>query len=156
MERLDWDDYYLDMLEHIGKRSTCDRGKSGCVITQDNRIVSTGYVGAPEGFPHCDEVGHQMIKITHVDGIERDHCARTIHAEANAISYAARKGIKLEGATLYCKMTPCPYICAPLIVACGISKVVCLKGYQAGGISLSIFKQANIELKFRDESIEEY
>ena len=62
--------------------------------------------------------------MTHEDGSVTNHCVRTVHAEQNAICQAARFGISLEGATLYCHSTPCR-TCAMLIIAVGIKRVVC-------------------------------
>jgi len=58
----------MEVCNAIAKRATCDRGRSGCVIAKDNQILVTGYVGAPSGLPHCDEVGHQFKKVIHEDG----------------------------------------------------------------------------------------
>lgn len=80
---------------------------------------------------------------------------RTVHAEQNAICQAARLGISLEKATLYCKMTPCR-ACAMMIINCGIIRVVCEKKYHAGEESEAMFAQAGIQLEFFDESIEKY
>lgn len=58
--RPSWDEYFMDVCRAIAKRATCDRGRSGCVIARDHQILVTGYVGAPTGLPHCDDVGHQF------------------------------------------------------------------------------------------------
>ncbi len=126
-----WDEYFLDMADAVSKRATCDRGKSGCVIAKDKRILVAGYVGSPSGFPHCNEVGHQMKKVTHEDGTTTDHCMRTIHAEQNAICQAAKLGVPIMDATIYTRMTPCR-TCAMLIINCGIKRVVCERKYHAG------------------------
>ena len=84
-ERPSWDDYFLGMADTVSKRATCDRGKSGCVIVRDRCLLVAGYVGSPTGFPHCDELDHQMKQVTHDDGSTTNHCMRTIHAEQNAI-----------------------------------------------------------------------
>ncbi len=117
--RPDWDDYFIDMMDTVATRATCDRGRSGCIIVRDRRIISTGYVGSPAGLSHCDDVGHLMKQVIDDDGTTRQHCMRTIHAEQNAICQAAKHGISLEGSTLYCKMEPCR-VCAMLIISCGI------------------------------------
>jgi len=90
-KRPDWDRYFLDLCEAVSKRATCDRGKAGCVIVKDKRIMTTGYVGAPAGLPHCDEVGHDMRKVFDDKGNVSQHCVRTLHAEQNAIIQAAEK-----------------------------------------------------------------
>jgi len=154
-ERPSWDDYFLGLMEEVGKRATCNRGKSGCVIVRDRRIVATGYVGTPPGFPHCDEVGHLMKQVMDEDGTLRQHCVRTIHAEQNAICQAARYGIPLDGAWLYCKMEPCR-TCALLIVSVGIKRVVALRQYHAGQESREILRQAGVELVTREAQVESY
>ena len=150
-----WDDYFLGIADTVAQRATCDRGRSGCVITKDKRILVTGYVGAPAGLAHCDDVGHQMKKVVHEDGSETSHCVRTVHAEQNALCQAARHGIPVEGATIYCRMTPCR-TCAMLIINCGIKRVVCERKYHAGAESETMFKEAGIELDFKYEEIQQY
>lgn len=153
--RPSWDEYFMELANAAAKRATCDRGRSGCVIVKDKQILVTGYVGAPTGLPHCDEVGHLFKKTIHEDGSETMHCVRTVHAEQNAICQAAKRGIALEGATLYCRMTPCR-VCAMLIINCGIKRVVCEKKYHAGVESEEMFKQAGIQIEFFEDDILKY
>ncbi|MCK9203293.1 MAG: cytidine/deoxycytidylate deaminase family protein [Bacteroidales bacterium] len=150
-----WDEYFMEVAATVAKRATCDRGRSGCVIARDKQILVTGYVGSPRGLPHCDDVGHLMKKVLHEDDRITQHCVRTVHAEQNAICQAARLGISLEGATLYCRMTPCR-TCAMLIINCGIVRVVCEKKYHDGAASEEMFKQAGISLEYVSEEIQEY
>ena len=124
--RPSWDEYFMEIANTVAKRATCDRGRSGCVIARGKQLLVTGYVGSPNGMPHCDEVGHQMKKTIHEDGSITNHCVRTVHAEQNAICQAAKLGIALEDSTLYCRMTPCR-TCTMLIINCGIKRVVCEK-----------------------------
>ena len=153
--RPSWDEYFLNLCSIIGSRGTCDRGRAGCVIVKNKRIVATGYVGSPSGISHCDEIGHEMKSIIHEDGSISKHCVRTAHAEQNAICLAARYGIPIEGTTLYCKMTPC-YICAKMIINTGIKRVVCKKDYHASKDTKELFKKAKINLEIVDKTIEEY
>lgn len=153
--RPSWDEYFMEIADTVAKRATCDRGRSGCVIARDKQILVTGYVGSPRGLPHCDDVGHLMKKVINEDGSISQHCVRTVHAEQNAICQAARLGIALEGATLYCRMTPCR-TCAMLIINCGIVRVVCEKKYHAGAESEELFKQAGIKLEFVNNEILKY
>jgi len=139
------DAQYLMIADIIGLRGTCLRGKLGCVITQNNRIVSTGYNGSLHGNNYCE---------TTCD--TRQPCIDSVHAEANAIAAAARNGIKLEGGTLYCSQTPC-YNCAKLIIQAGIKRVVYHTAYRDdSGLALLIEKGIKVELlkeelKFRYE-----
>ncbi len=146
-KRPTWDEYFMEVSRTIAKRATCDRGRSGCVIARDKQILVTGYVGSPVGFPHCDEIGHQLKKTVHEDGTITQHCVRTVHAEQNAICQAARLGISIQGGTLYCKMTPCR-TCAMLLINCGIVRVVCERRYHAGAESEEMFQQAGIQLEY--------
>ncbi len=151
--RPSWDEYFMNIVHAVGQRGTCDRGRSGCVVVKDKRILTTGYVGSPSGMPHCDEIGHQMKTVTHEDGSISKHCLRTAHAEANAISQAARFGISLEGGTLYSKMTPCD-VCAKLLINAGIKRVVSEKFYHRGASEL--LKQAGIEIVVLKQELEKY
>jgi dCMP deaminase len=153
--RPSWDEYFLKIVELIGSRGTCDRGRSGCVIAKEKRILSTGYVGSPIGAKHCDSIGHEMHTVKHADGRETRHCIRTSHAELNAIANAARFGISLDGATLYCHMTPC-YTCAKIIINSGIKRVVCNLDYHDGERSKKIFKETKIEYELANNKMQTY
>ena len=154
-KRPSWDDYFLEVANAVAKRATCDRGRSGCVIARDKQILVTGYVGSPAGLSHCDDVGHLMKTLKHEDGKTSQHCMRTVHAEQNAISQAAKRGIMIDQATIYCKMTPCR-TCAMLIINCGIKRVVCEKKYHAGSDAEKLFKEADVKLEFKNDDVEDY
>ncbi len=154
-KRPSWDEYFLSLVKAVGSRGTCDRGRSGCVIAKNKRILSTGYVGSPVGTAHCDEVGHEMHTVKHEDGHKTRHCIRTTHAEQNAIANAARFGVALEGATLYAHMAPC-YTCAKMIINAGIKRVVCNLDYHAGERSKKIFKEAGVKYELVNNRIQKY
>ena len=154
-KRSSWDEYFIDMVNQVRLRATCDRGKTGCVIVLDKRVVSTGYVGSPPGLPHCDDIGHDLHKVTNEDGTESMHCIRTIHAEQNAIAQAARFGVSLNRATIYSKLTPC-YTCAKSIIAVGITRVVVDKDYHISKKSKEVFKKSGVKLKILNKAIEKY
>lgn len=153
--RPSWDDYFMDLAHSVSKRATCDRGRSGCVIVRDKQILVTGYVGSPRGLAHCDDVGHYFKKVIHEDDSITQHCVRTVHAEQNAITQAARRGIALDKGTLYCRMTPCR-TCAMLIINCGIERVVCEKKYHTGTESEEMFKEAGVQLDYFSDEVMEY
>lgn len=154
-QRPAWDEYFIELTRTVAKRATCDRGRSGCVIAKDNRVLVTGYVGSPAGLPHCDDVGHQLKQMIHENGEKTQHCVRTVHAEQNAICQAAKYGIAIDGATLYCKMTPCR-TCAMLIINCGLKRVVCEKKYHDSADSLEMLKTAGVEIVHLSEEIQQY
>jgi dCMP deaminase len=100
------------MIAHIiSLRGNCHRGKNGAIITQDNRIVSTGYNG-PLGKGDCLKLGCDLSK----------GCEKSVHAERNAIYFASRFGIKLEGGILFSTSAPC-FECAQAIIQAGIKSV---------------------------------
>lgn len=93
IKRPDWDTYFRGIARSVAQRATCPRAKCGAVIvSDDNRILATGYNGSVAGDDHCIDVGCDVV-----DG----HCQRAIHAEANALAYAARYGVAVGGARLY-------------------------------------------------------
>jgi dCMP deaminase len=96
-----------------------------------------------------------MKRLTHEDGQITEHCMRTIHAEQNAICQAARRGISIEDATIYTRMTPCR-TCAMLIINCGIKRVACERKYHAGGESERMLKEAGIKLEFKYDGYQQY
>jgi dCMP deaminase len=153
--RPSWDEYFLELADAVSKRATCDRGRSGCVIVRDKRILVTGYVGSPAGLPHCDEVGHLLKTMVNEDGSKSEHCVRTVHAEQNAICQAAKLGVSIDGATVYCRMTPCR-TCAMLLINCGIKRVYCERKYHAGAESEAMFKTAGVELKYKYDELQKY
>lgn len=154
-KRPSWDEYFIKLADTVSSRATCDRGRSGCVIVKDKQILVTGYVGSPRGLAHCDEVGHLFKKVIHDDGHVTQHCMRTVHAEQNAITQAARRGIALDGSTLYCRMTPCR-TCAMLIINCGIVRVFCERKYHEAAESEQMFAEAGVKLEYMYDEIQEY
>jgi dCMP deaminase len=108
------------------RRSTCDRNHVGAVIAREGRIIATGYNGAPAGLAHCVHVTSPARRMA-LPG-ERG-CDIAIHAEANAIAYAARHGVSVEGATIFTTLSPC-HPCSQLIVAAGLGRVVYRRAYR--------------------------
>lgn len=154
-KRPTWDEYFLEVMAAIAKRATCGRIRLGCVVAKDRQVLSTGYNGSAAGMPHCDEVGHLIKKTVHEDGHVSEHCVRTVHAEMNAMINAAKRGIALDGGTLYCGMTPCR-TCAMSIINAGIKRVVCLRKYHESEESERILRDAGIQLEFIEDRVQEY
>jgi len=143
--RMSREEYYLEVLEAVRKRSTCDRGKSGAIIVREGRVITTGYVGAPTGCGHCDEVGH-LIEYRGLDERKmRKHCIRTVHAELNAILQAAYFGVSIKYGTMYCTMVPC-FPCGQAIVNVRIARVIAVHPYQAQERTVELFEHCGVEL----------
>ncbi len=145
--RKSWDEYFIQILHSTQERATCDRGRSGAIIVKDNHILCTGYVGSPSGVTHCDDDGHEFIesyeKNEQGEIVLKKHCIRTVHAEQNAICQAARFGIPIAGAKMYCTMFPC-YTCAKMLVNVGIAEVIAEYDYQSSERSKHILDLAGI------------
>jgi dCMP deaminase len=114
-DRPSWDAYFCGITRAVATRATCSRKAVGALLVKNKLIRATGYNGAPAGLRHCD----------HTDGgdLQGGHCARSTHAEQNAIVQAARHGISIEGATLYCTNNPC-LNCTKLLINAGIRRIV--------------------------------
>lgn len=149
-----WNEYFFGIVDAVAKRATCDRGKCAAITVRDKRILTTGYVGAPAGLQHCDDVGHLFRTVTHTDGAIKQHCVRSIHAEANAIAQAAQFGVLLREARLYTSMFPC-LDCAKLTIAAGITQVYAKFDSQASMDSKEMFNKAGIYWVLLDESYPE-
>ncbi|MCI7769536.1 MAG: dCMP deaminase family protein [Eubacteriales bacterium] len=125
-----WDKRFMEMANVVSTWSSCYRtGRQvGAVITKNKRILTTGYNGAPSGVKSCVEKGECMRDILKIPSGTRAELCYAVHAEQNAIIQAAKLGVSLEGATLYCTHQPCS-ICAKMIVNSGIKRVVYREGY---------------------------
>ena len=118
MDRPSRDELCMQVASLVSHRGTCSRARVGAVIARDGRILVTGYNGPPAGLPHCTDPDG----CTGADRSASGGCVRAVHAEANAIAYSARHGIRIEGAHLYTTHLPC-LKCAELIVNSGIAMV---------------------------------
>ncbi len=151
MERLSWDDYFMEITHLVAKRSTCLRRHVGAVIVRDKRILATGYNGAPRGLPHCSETGCIREKMGVPSGQRHELC-RGLHAEQNAIIQAALFGVSIEGAQIYIVAQPC-VVCAKMIINAGIKRVVFENEY-ADPLAEQMLNDAGIELvRYRETSL---
>lgn len=140
MTRIPIDQYFLEIANIIAKRSTCLRRKIGAVVVKDKKIISTGYNGAPRGFPHCLDVGCRRDKMGIASGERHEECIG-VHAEQNALLQAGKDA---EGATLYVNSYPCK-ICAKLIINAKIKRVV-VSGSYPDKEGLEFLSSANIKV----------
>ena len=141
-----WDKRFIELAWTIGSWSSCyqENRHIGAVIVKNKRILTTGYNGAPAGIKSCTEKGECMLRKLNIPSGTRHELCYAIHAEQNAIIQAAKLGISIDGATMYCTHQPC-VICAKMIVNSGISRVVYAEGYP-DEFSLAIFEEAGVEL----------
>ncbi len=136
-ERPSWDAYFMATALLMATRSSCERLHVGCVVVsggaQKNRIVAAGYNGFLPGSPHTSRVreGHEQA---------------TVHAEQNAVSDAARRGVSLEGATVYITHFPC-INCAKILAAAGIRRIKYHLDYRNDEIAEEILQESGIRLE---------
>jgi dCMP deaminase len=124
MKKLSFDEIYMDLAKTLASKSHCVKAQVGSVLTKDTRIISLGYNGPPAGTYNCDEVWP-------TEGCPRDSkgsCSLALHAEQNAILYATKNNVSIEGATLYVTLSPC-ISCARVIYTMGIKRVIYLDSY---------------------------
>jgi dCMP deaminase len=119
----------MTITRQVAERSTCLRAKVGAVIVRDRSILATGYNGSPAGLPHCTEVGCLLYESRTPDGEIEQNCYRTIHAEINAITQAARNGSAIREADIYVTHTPCIH-CLKVLINTGIRTVHYEKEYK--------------------------
>lgn len=128
--RLTWDEYFMMLAKLAASRSTCLSRPTGAVIVKDRQILATGYNGSLPGQAHCMDDGVCFRRSMEWPEAAKYDMCRSAHAEANAIALGAKKGVSLEGATIYCTLEPC-ITCAKLIVMAGIVRVVYEYGYES-------------------------
>lgn len=132
MQRIDKENYYLDIAQAALERSTCLRRCYGAIIVQHDEIISTGYNGAPRGRKNCADLGYCTREAMKIPSGERYELCRSVHAEANAIISASRRD--MLGGTLYLvgreaksgaltDAVPCS-MCKRTIINSGIKDVV--------------------------------
>ena len=130
--RPDWHLYFMSMAYLISKRSSCERLHVGCVIVKNKRIVVAGYNGHIKGAPHTSFIknGHEQM---------------TIHAETNAITDAASRGIKLYGSTAYITHFPC-INCTKNLIAAGIKEIIYAEDYKNDELCNELYKLGGVKI----------
>jgi len=128
------DEALMHIAHVMAARSTCSRTQVGAVVARDGRVLASGYNGTPSGMPHCDHTCNCLD----YPPIEAEHnprcryvsaCLDSVHAEANAVAFAARLGTPLHHGVLYTTHTPCR-ACAQLIVQAGVVEVHAFEPYR--------------------------
>jgi len=142
-----WDKRFMDMTLLVAEWSSCyqDNRHVGAIITKNKRVLTTGYNGAPSGIENCLEKGECMRRKLNIASGTKHELCYAVHAEQNAIIQAAKQGIAIDDATLYCTHQPC-VICAKMIINAGISRVVYKMGYP-DDFSLELFKEAGVTIE---------
>ena len=130
---------FMNIARELAKASKCVSKKVGAVIVKDNRILSTGYNGTPQGYVNCNDYWKNKYTPEHHNWSQKYE----IHAEMNAIIWASKNGIQINNACIYTTLQPCEQ-CSKNIIASGIKKIVYEKEYDKNNTKeLLDFLQAN-------------
>ena len=142
-----WDIRFMELTETVAKWSSCfqENRHVGAVIVKDNRVMTTGYNGAPAGIKSCEEKGECLRRKLNIPSGTKHELCYAVHAELNAVIQAAKYGININGATLYCTHQPC-VICAKIIINAGIKRVVYKEGYP-DEFSMQLFEEAGVTVE---------
>ena len=142
-----WDARFMELTEKVATWSSCYRAgrQIGAIVVKNKRVLTTGYNGAPQGVQSCRDKGECLREKLGIQSGTRQELCYAVHAEQNAIIQAARLGIVLEGATLYCTHQPC-VICAKMIINAGITRIVYKYGYP-DDFSLRLLAESGVELE---------
>ena len=145
-----WDRRFMEMAHLVSSWTSCyTEGRAiGAVIVKDKRVLCTGYNGAPAGLKTCKERGECMRRRLGVQSGTHAELCYAAHAEQNAILQAAKLGISIDGATLYCTHQPCS-MCTRIIINAGIQRVVYEQGYP-DDFSLALFHESATRLERYD------
>jgi dCMP deaminase len=139
------DNYFMEIARAFSRRATCLRHNVGCVIVDSsNRVISTGYNGAPKGLQHCLDIGCIRNQKKIPSGERQEYC-RGVHAEQNALIQAEDRD-KLTGGTLYCTHTPC-LMCLKMILNAGIIRIVHGGKYPVTDLAWDLIKEAKIDFE---------
>jgi dCMP deaminase len=142
MQRPAWDEYFMQIARLVASRSTCMRRQVGALLVHQKHVLATGYNGVPSGITHCDETGCLREQLQVPSG-ERHELCRGLHAEQNAIIQAAKHGVNIAAATLYCTDSPC-IICTKMLINAGIKRIVYRRGYP-DRLSLEMLAEAGLK-----------
>ena len=151
-KRKKFDELFMNVANEHSKMSHAVRAKVGAVVTKDERIVSCGWNGTPNGFDNNCET-EVLETLPYLNGTSTKLVTKpeVVHAESNALLFAARNGTQLEGSTLYVTLSPC-FECAKLIVQSGVKRVVFGKQYRDDS-PITFLRQANIEVVQNERAV---
>jgi dCMP deaminase len=142
--------YFKKILKETAAMSTCSRVKVGCIIVRDGRIISTGWNGVPADQEHCKDYFLERGWDVKKDYLSREHnywsTKNEVHAETNAIGYAAHNGVATKDADLYTSVSPC-IDCAKLIIAAGIKHVYYTDEYDRSDDGQNFLHKNNIYME---------
>jgi dCMP deaminase len=130
--RINWNEYFMSIAILASVRSSCNRLNVGCVLVKNNRILAMGYNGFLPGAKH-------------ISYVRNNHEQATVHAEQNAISDAANRGVSINKSTAYITHYPC-INCFKLLISSGINKIYYLEDYKNDVLINQICEDSNLNI----------
>ena len=131
MDRPSWLEYFKQIVSVTATRSPCERLQVGCLLVKDNRIIAQGYNGFLPGCPH-----HSIVKDNHEQA--------TVHAEQNAITDCAKRGVSCNNAEAYITHYPCVN-CMKMLCASGIKKIYYINDYKNNELVEYFFQESFVQ-----------
>lgn len=139
------EDYrFLQEIDRLEPKTHCLRAQIACMIVKNGKILVQHTNDWMEGYA-CSKIGCVRDMYQVPSGTRREICYG-ICAEQWALSLAAKKGIPVEGGTLYCTKHPCR-ICSSMIAVAGIKRVVYQQGYPEVLPNFDILKTSGIKVE---------
>jgi dCMP deaminase len=132
MTRPSWNEYFKQIVVVTASRSPCHRLQVGCLLVKDNRIISQGYNGFLPGCPHESK-------------IQDEHEQATVHAEQNAITDCAKRGVSCNHADAYITHYPCVN-CMKILCASGIRNIYYINDYNNDPLVNYFFEKSSVEI----------
>ena len=134
-KRPSWDEYFMGTAMLVSSRSSCNRLNVGCVLVSkdEKRMIAAGYNGFLPGAPHIPRV-------------RDDHELGTVHAEQNAVAYAAKQGVSVKDAIAYITHFPCIH-CTKVLIAAGVSDIFYHDDYKNDPIVVELLNESHISIK---------
>jgi dCMP deaminase len=136
-ERPSWDMYFMATALLMASRSPCERLHVGCVIVSagihPNRIIAAGYNGFLSGAPHISRV-------------REDHEQAIVHAEQNAITDAARRGVSIENSVAYITHYPCIH-CTKMLASSGVIAIKYFGDYKNDPLVALLLAECKVDIQ---------
>jgi dCMP deaminase len=134
-------DVFMKTAFLFAEKSKCVSHHVGAVIVKNKRIISVGYNGTPPNLPNCCDVFDK-------DNFDREvhhkwQQSNEIHAEMNAIGFAAKQGEDVDGCDLYTTISPCND-CLKNLSMTGIKNVYYLYLYDKIDLNPALLKIVNV------------
>lgn len=129
---------HLKAAHAYAELSHAKRLKVGAVLVREDRIISVGYNGMPSGMSNICEFKNKVTGFFQTN-------PQVVHAEMNAIAFAAKSTMSTEGATLVITHSPC-FECSKLLIQAGIKEVYYEEQYRDSG-PLGFLKSAKVKVE---------